>query len=228
MSRLGTRTKSTYRQGGGTLLEAALALPVLLIFVFAALFLSTLKNSQTALRASVGLARQAFTRGQADLVSLSGSTTPIAALQGWYMSTSSTAPLRWKLLEGLMYKGVEQLDAANHYNQISAQNYGQNAKLLPLHHLYAYAYVAQGMVEAVGEGSVKFPCDPFSANGAGCLSCVSINPPAGLAEDQYLEIDCSYRPANFLLAPLEGLLELTLGQDVTNKFIVRASYKVEG
>lgn len=194
---------------GVALLELVILAPLALLAAFIVLFLATFYNARSSLAQAVGTARLAFTRGQPQFIDTIGQfQTPINTLQRWHDSAGALEP--WSSLEGLLFTANVD-DPLGYHNSYSAQQFGNDIFNMPLHYVYAQTYVLQSMLQSVGAGAVRFPCDPHAADGAGCLHCINEAPTAGQDVSEWIAIRCEYRPDGSIIAPISGLLNLISG-----------------
>ncbi len=103
----------------------------------------------------------------------------------------------------------------------------------PLHNIYAILFTEQAMKKSLG-AAVNFPCDPHDdaspSGGAGCLRCIPLNPctmeqtSPGVGSTSYCDTNtiyhrvalfCEYRPASVFVEPIDALIKILTGKEVT-------------
>ena len=220
---------------GATLIELAFSLPLFLAFIFIAIFFGLVWNAKTSLDSAVtNGVRLAFTRGDRNLVgralipdiesySASGSMNPrLTAL----LSTPSEAPF-----------------ADAYYKSMAINIFGRSFEALPPRYIYAMVYTMQSLTAGIGEGMMRFPCDPSlpTAISQGCLQCRFIHPSsrttsAGAPQMgqpgfdwSYLGLACRYRLSNAVVGPIQGILSYLTGATSFDPLLLqsRSSFYVE-
>jgi hypothetical protein len=238
------RTKYIQNAHGATLVETAIFLPLFLFGILFFVWLGVTWNEKSTLNAGLGNAvRIGATRGNSttthqnilvdvdnwspisapsspsntvqDLLAynnLPNGTTDWSTARQFYDDPSPPAPLR------------------SSHQIFTSITYLQE---MPPQHKYTLIYIYQSLRQSIGN-SIRYPCNPHDAtNGAGCVSCRFLNPetqadnpnisdpPSG----DVIAVSCDYRPANFILAPLYGLLGIISRVSGTNVpvFVLKAS-----
>ncbi len=174
-------------EGGVTMIETAVFLPLMLLIVFIILFLATLLNARSSLTAAVGSgARLGYTRAQVQMDANNNGTPEamIGAVADWQKNGGSlaVAPQLLGLLSSTEFQSDGQSVEA-FLNVLTAATFpGFAFKELPSTYIYAQIYALQAMRDSVGD--VRFPCNPgdptmpqTAHDGPGCLMCVPLRPP---------------------------------------------------
>jgi hypothetical protein len=227
-----TRRRASER--GATLLETALFIPFLLIIIYIVLFISTMLNARASLTAAIGSGvRLAYTRAQVRTVTGTNVDPLIPAVAQFQNNNVS---LRTSGLTPLLTLRVDPESAGPFLDALTGRperNYpGFDFRELPTSFIYAYIFILQSMRQSVGD--IKFPCNPdeddlsatTGSDGPGCLMCEPLHPGgdgvyqgydsnygvfesqnrAGGFDTKWIGLECSYRPSNALIGPIERLL----------------------
>lgn len=230
---------------GATMVEAALTLPFLLFGTLFFVWIAVSKNEEATFDAALGSAmRLAATRGDPFLLAPFGTSSSLPAVDNW-KSGGGGGPFN-PSIEDLMTHDVDWGSIGeSYYDSYSLGAFASivpNLKDLPLQYLYTLVYINESMRLGVGN-SLRYPCDPTQFSGAGCLDCKFLAPDASaLSYADYcsahpgcqcavggfcpipidaIAIECRYRPANFLLGPLIGMIRILAGSYGDSLLVMR-------
>ncbi len=204
-----SRPFSGKQQRGAILLEIALTIPVFLTLVLFIVLFTVYQNASSTLTSAVFQAnRLAITRAADEF-------RVIPTLNDFYRTGNIST------MKGLLYHNG---DAPQNYYMSSVGGEGyflryrtndySNISITeaPITYLYSLVYAYTFMKDGVGS-SLRFPCDPRTTDGGGCMQCYFQEPvtsPAvwlpeeGLSEKHY-SLVCEYRPDTIFLYMLETL-----------------------
>lgn len=213
---------------GATLVEFAIVFPFFVFFIFFIIYIVLIWNAKLAMQSSIANGvRLAFTRGDRSLVGKDLIPDIGAFATSGAMSNRLTA---------MLSTPQEAPFALGYYNGMSFSIFNRSFQSLPERYIYAMVYTMQGISAGVGEGLMRFPCDPNQPVGVsqGCVACKYLHPvtrdtTAGVpqmgAPDfdwSYLGIKCEYRPSNAIAGPVYGLLELLSPSSTFSSLIINA------
>lgn len=201
-------------QHGVVLLEAILTIPLIILLVLFFIWFATLVNARAGLMSTIenGI-RAAATRGRVDLT---GSEL-LPEITDWRCgATNAPSGALQKLLFSKEFLPELPIDVYDSWNS----HLTPQLRDLPLHNLYALIYILEGMKGTIGS-SLRYPCDPASDAGAGCLKCFFLNPGTLTTEAATQEeidmtllrtaVQCDYRVEGVLAGTIDSLLRLTTG-----------------
>jgi hypothetical protein len=216
------------KKRGATLIEFAIIFPFFILFVFLIIYVVLIWNAKLSMQSSISNGvRLAFTRGNSSIVGQNIIPDIAAYAASGSMNTR---------LAGLLSTPEEAPFADAYYKSMSLSIFNRSFESLPPRYIYAMVYTMQGLTAGVGEGLMRFPCDPTLpvAVSQGCVQCrflhpvtrddVPGNPQMGTPDFDwnYLGIKCVYRPSNVFVGPVHGLLGFILPSSTFNSLLVRA------
>lgn len=220
---------------GATMIEAALTLPFLLFGIFFFIWIAVSKNEEATFDSALGSAmRLAATRGDPLLLEPFGTEASLTAIDHW-KSGAAGGPYT-PSLEELMTHDVDWVSTGeSYYDSHSTGAFSgvvSHLKEMPLQYLYSLVYINEAMRLGVGN-SLRYPCDPTQLGNDGCMDCKFLAPDGSAATyPDYcaahsgcsctvgvdcpipidaIAVECRYRPSNFLLGPLVGMVKLLAG-----------------
>ncbi len=208
---------------GSVMVEVAIFLPLLLALLFFILFITTTINARTSLSQAVTSSRLALTRGQTERI---GSEV-LSDIQDWHFGAVPSG----RLTALLASPGLEG-EVPSYYDDVADDTFLIDDHVdLPAHYTYALVYAHQSMKQSLGS-SVRYPCNPNDADGAGCLACKNIDPfpyldsSAGMIGSptysrQFVGVECEYRPSNTLLNPFLSLLRMVAGDGANSLLVIK-------
>lgn len=109
---------------------------------------------------------------------------------------------------------------------------------MPEVYLHTVVYLNEAIRQSVGQ-AVRFPCEPNQEDGAGCFSCLFLNPDSvgnnsidelDTVDTPYtnrLYIRCRYRPTGILVDPVVALLRIFNSESAINTITFEAESFVE-
>ncbi|MCO6431307.1 MAG: pilus assembly protein [Deltaproteobacteria bacterium] len=220
---------SAFRSRGASIVEFVLLLPLFLFLMLFFIWYGVSLNAKTSLISAVtNGVRLAATRGKASVYRKVGN---IAGLDTWAGAISdideahTTGPTaRVGNPGGLLVSPHEVFDV---YNAKATSTFGRGMLSIPFpEYTYAVAYAVQMMRMSVGS-ALRFPCDPYGADGDGCLMCRPVNPDTysdapytapldatGTAARR-IAVRCDYKPKSVVLTPLLRMLSIVTGTSTT-------------
>lgn len=196
------------------MIELAIIFPFFLLFIFFIIYVVMLWNAKLSMQSSISNGvRLAFTRGNQALVGQDLIADVAAYAASGSMNTRLTA---------LLSTQDEAPFADAYYKSMSFSIFNRSFESLPPRYIYAMVYTMQGLTAGVGEGMMRFPCDPAlpPAVSQGCVQCRFLHPVtrddvAGAPQMgdpsfdwNYLGLKCTYRPSNVFVGPVHGLLSI--------------------
>lgn len=224
-------------ESGATLIETLIILPLFLFLILLVIWYGVSLNERATLDTAVGHGiRLAATRGNTRLVH-DEILTSVHTWNGEAIGTSVfTHPKLKELLvfPGTLPDGspaqwgdvrpILNHDVVGAFEGTLSDLYGGQTPFqkLPPEYIYTIIYIHQTVRQSLGD-SVRYPCNPNDPDGAGCLLCSFLNPETFTAQPnlQYnvghpgeppptnlIAVECSYRPATFLLTPLVKMLSM--------------------
>ncbi len=212
-------------ESGVSLLEAAIGLPIALVFVLFMIWVGVYLNAKTALTSGMGRAlRLAATRSDPNF---SGGHS-IQVLDEWLDGVAVSDPEK---LKRLLSNGTDWDFAQAYYNQITIREIatsGEQIGDLSKKYAYALVYLNEALRQSVGN-SVRFPCDPKDEDlpgsyserqhGSGCLGCKFLDPEPNNAD---YTLSCKFHAGADLLNPVSNLLGMLTGHyDIARPIISR-------
>jgi len=217
------RLKAFKREGGGYLVELALVLPLFMAAVLFFMWFGLSLNARSSVISSVNSGvRLAITRGDSILM---GEVDLINEIQNWLTPAGGNPPFP-VILFSAEFSAQQAMDQ---YDLWTGNVFpGNNLEDLPPKYLYALAYVYEHMKLSVGEGAVRYPCDPnlseAQGGGPGCLMCRFLNgggdQPLGVGEHRVcaddlaecvppvneLGLECQYSSPRTILQVVNGII----------------------
>lgn len=220
-----------------TMIETAILLPLILFLIFLVIWIGISFHEKAALRSALGTGiRLAATRG--DRLLMHSTSGVIPRIQEWVNNACPgviSPPfeldpvLEYNIPGGSTWGG-------DYYNdghpgkgalRVFSAYFGGHGQVslhcMPPSYIFALIYIHESIRQSVGS-SVKYPCDPFTdPEPEGCVGCFFLNPD-NFDQSDYevggvlappptdrVAIQCDYRPSNFLLGPMTGLLRMMVG-----------------